>query len=137
MTTSDLGAVTAYGNAKNGGYTGTREEWYNLFLLIVSGSTDVPYDAFAERPQINGITVSGDMTLSHYDIYDKDGGSYFRITGNAGDVVEINGINRGTLDSTGHALIGGIIDVGTTTIKIGNVTKSVETPYFGLYRVSK
>ena len=137
MTNSDLGATTAYGIAKDGGYTGTWEEWHNLLFLIISGGGDVPYDTFAERPLINDITVTGDQTLSYYEIYDRYGGSYFRITGNAGDSVVINGVNNGVLDNNGRALIGGIMDVGTTTIKIGNVTKQIETPYFGLYRVSK
>lgn len=137
MVRDDLGATTAYGQAKAGGYTGTKEEWYNAFFEIISGDPKAPYDVFSDRPKINGITVSGDRTLSHYGIYDIDGGSYFRITGSAGDAVEINGVSKGNLDSTGHALIGGIIDVGTTIIKIGNVTKNIDTPYFGLYRVTK
>lgn len=137
MVLKRLGALTAYGHAKEGGYTGTQEEWYNLFLLIVSGSLDVPYDTFAERPLINDITVTGNKTFADYDIYDRFGGSYFRIKGNAGDSVEINGVDRGVLDDDGKALLGGVMEVGTTTIKIGDTEKVIDTPYFGLYRVSK
>ena len=134
---NDFGAITAYGMAKDGGYTGTYEEWYLLFLAIAAGVTTAPYDTMAERPQINDIVISGDKSTSYYDIYDRYGGSYFRISGNAGDDIEINGKYRGTLDDTGKALIGGVMDVGITTIKIGETVKEIDTPYFGLYRVSK
>lgn len=137
MNKSDLGGITAYGHAIDGGYLGSWEEWYNLFFAVASGAKTAPYDTMAERPQINGIVISGVKPITGYDIYDRYGGSYFRISGDAGDDIEINGIYRGTLGDNGKALIGGVIDVGKTIIKIGGTTKEIDTPYFGLYRVSK
>ena len=34
---NDFGATTAYGMAKDGGYAGTYEEWYLLFLAVAAG----------------------------------------------------------------------------------------------------
>lgn len=136
MNDKDLGATTAYGIAKEGGYTGTEEEWYNLFLAIINGELDAPYDTFAERPYINGVLVTGNKNTNDYGLWDIYGGSYFRITGAPDDVIKINGVECGTVGSDGKALIGGIMEVGTTTVQIGNTTKEIETPYFGIYKVS-
>ena len=136
MNVKDIGATTAYGMAKQGGYTGTQEEWYNLFLAIINGELDAPYDTFSERPYINGVLVTGNKSLDDYGLLDKYGGSYFRITGTPNDIIKINGVECGIVGSDGTALIGGILEVGTTTVQVGSTTKEIETPYFGIYKVS-
>lgn len=131
----DLGLVTAYGAAKEGGYTGTYEEYKEKMLDLLNAdlsNVGGDYTKLENLPKINGVTLTGDKTRESIGIPEfKSIKKRSRVRlANSSDISKIIKLDDGYYNAIGVVVPNGQISAGNYNGEYVSYNREPATNWF-------
>lgn len=145
MRDFDLGNITAYGDAKKAGFTGSYNDFCNVLARISTGIGVQSYTQLTNKPKINGVELVGNLTNADLGIRTR--GSRVEVTttspqlyGKTVTLTDGDETMTAKFDNNGKCLFESVLMGGTMIASAtanGRTCRSyVQCPYFTNYKTS-